>query len=177
MFLSQTFILENSIMSKANNIFIVNHEEVSIVGACAGIRGKVASFIIKEEDQARFSSFNEDDCVIIIDEHLTTQLSEDELNAIVAHEQGHIHYGHTHAAADDCVEGIIDNMEYELQADAYAIAKCGAVSLLGGMKKAITSTLNAAIKRYDVPESMRLHVTKAALRALKPRLAVIRAAL
>ena len=164
-------------MSKVNNIFIVNHEEVSIVGACAGIRSKVASFIIKEEDQARFSSFNEDDCVIVIDEHLTTQLSEDELNAIVAHEQGHIHYGHMHSAAAEGVEGVIDNMQYELEADAFAIEKCGAAALLSGMKKAIASTLNAAIKHYEVPETMRLHVTKAALKALKPRLSALRSAI
>lgn len=177
MFLSQTFILENSIMSKVNNVFFSNHEELNIVGACAVIRGKVQSVVIEDDDLVRFESIDEHDAIVLLSEDLVGKLTGEELHAIIAHEQGHIYYGHIHAAADDCVEGIIDNMEYELQADSFAIEKCGAVALLSGMKKAITSTLNAAIKRYDVPESMRLHVTKTALRALKPRLAVIRAAL
>lgn len=164
-------------MSKANNVFFSAHEELNMVGACAAIRGKVQTVLIEEEDLERWSSISENDCIVLISEDLAGVLTGEELQAIVAHEQGHIHHGHIHAATEDGLEGVIDNMSFELEADAFAIEKCGAAALLSGMKKAITSTLKAAFKHYGVPETMHLSVTKNALKALKPRLSALRSAI
>lgn len=64
---------------------------------------------------------------ILVLEELTEYLTPAELAAVIAHEEGHIALGHTDGIGES---GIIDNSEFEFDADAYAIKKIGSAYLL-----------------------------------------------
>lgn len=52
-------------------------------------------------------------------------LTEAEVEAFMWHELGHIRLGHVDEAKTQKARGVVQNVKYELEADAYAAQRCG----------------------------------------------------
>jgi len=86
---------------------------------------------------------------IVVSTELLNVLDEDELMSIIYHEEGHIKLGHVHAKDQvSCTRvygaPLIDNMEFELAADAYAASKICPNILVNALLK-LTTMLNTGL--------------------------------
>lgn len=86
--------------------------------------------------------------VLVIHNGLKDKLSRRELEAVVAHEDGHVVCGHFNNIEDKEVievngSKILDNVQYELEADAYAVSKTSKTAVRNGLRKAIKFALES----------------------------------
>lgn len=161
----------------ANQVFFTAHPELNQIGACAAIKGNVAIFVINEEDRERFSAIPADEEIIIIANGLRDALEADELAAILAHEQGHINAEHLKKAQEAQCVGIVDNMDFELEADAYAVSVCSAKAMLNGLKKTIGFCLKHVFAQNAIPKEDRGQIYRKVAENIKPRFDALRAAM
>jgi Zn-dependent protease with chaperone function len=70
-------------------------------------------------------------CVV---KDILPDLTKEELNALIAHEYGHIVHGHLTTQEEE-EEGLVYKLEYELQADDYAASQTSATVLKSGLIK------------------------------------------
>lgn len=66
-------------------------------------------------------------------------LSDAEIEAFMWHEVGHIRCGHVEEAKTQKVRGVVQNVGYELEADAYAAERCGKKVMASGITKVLSS--------------------------------------
>lgn len=96
----------------------------------------------KWEFQDLIKGLDKNDNIIVICKFLKDLLTEDQLNAIVEHEKGHIALKHLEQIPADFV-GVIDNSQMELEADAYAAGIVGADMIRGALIATIGAVMNA----------------------------------
>lgn len=65
-------------------------------------------------------------------------LTEAEIEAFMWHEVGHIRRGHVEEAKTQKVRGVVQNVQYELEADAYAAQRCGKKVMAVALTKVLT---------------------------------------
>lgn len=161
----------------ANQVFFTAHPELNQIGACAAIKGNVAIFVINEEDRERFSTIPADEEIIIIANGLRDVLETDELAAILAHEQGHINAEHLKKAQEAQCVGIVDNMDFEIEADAHAAKTVSAKAMLSGLKKTIGFCLKHAFINNQIAKEDRGDIYRKVAENIKPRFDALRAAM
>jgi hypothetical protein len=91
---------------------------------------------------------------ILISTEVKALLTTDELEAIIAHEEGHIACGHLKPSRLKNVKisnGIVDDKSMELEADAYAAKKLGA----GGAKR-LSNALGKVVKFLSTKKMVKL---------------------
>lgn len=86
--------------------------------------------------------------VVIIHNGLKDKMTRRELEAVVAHEEGHVICGHFNNVEDmDVIEingsKILDNIQYELEADAYAVSKTSKTAVRNSLRKAVKFALES----------------------------------
>lgn len=161
----------------ANQVFFTAHPELNLIGACAAIKGNVSLFVINEEDRERFNSIPADEEIIIIANGLRDALETDELAAILAHEQGHIDAEHLKKAREAQCVGIIDNIDFEIEADAHAAKTVSAKAMLSGLKKTIGFCLKHAFINNQIAKEARGEIYRKVAENIKPRFDALRAAM
>lgn len=90
--------------------------------------------------------------VFIMEDFFELHAKEEAL-AILYHEIGHIragHYNKAKAEGVNTVDGIIDCVEYELEADSYAASKTSRLHMANGLKKTIESIGRVAKQYYEL---------------------------
>jgi Zn-dependent peptidase ImmA (M78 family) len=159
----------------AKNVFISDDLMVRQSGALASLKQDVAVAAVRWDDTLRFESFADSDGLIFVAQYMIDGLEPNELNAIIAHEQGHIVLGHLEK--HEGAKGIIDDMEIELEADAFACNQYGARTVRAALGKTLTTMLADFSAEYDISIEQRTAFYRNAVRGLKPRLSALRAAM
>lgn len=161
----------------ANQVFFSTNKELNLIGACAAIKGNVSLFVISEEDRERFNTVPADEEIIIVVDGLRNALEADELAAILAHEQGHIDAEHLKKAQEAQCVGIVDNMDFEIEADAHAAKTVSAKAMLSGLKKTIGFCLKHAFIDNEISKEARGEIYRKVAENVKPRFDALRAAM
>lgn len=167
-----------NVIKFANNVFVSDDEMLRQCGACAvhmGDLGAVAADVIRPADAARFSSLDDDQGVIFIAPYMMKALSQEELGAIIAHEEGHIALGHVEKHKGRT--GVIADLSMELEADEYAASRCGARTMRAALGSTVTAIIAEMSALYSVPPEAQRKIYMGAVRKLKPRLSALRAAM
>lgn len=159
----------------ATNVFISTDELVFQCGAVATHKESAPEDAVSAADAQRYATFKPEDSVIFVAPYMLKILKPCELSAILAHEQGHIDLGHLEKHKG--VKGVVDDMEIELEADAYAAKKCGAKVMRAALGKTLSGIIGELADRYEIPENVKFKIYRDAVRKLKPRLSAIRAAM
>lgn len=88
---------------------------------------------------------------ILVSTELKNRLTEEELNAIILHEQGHIVKGHGNNPDVKKTNGVIDSLEYEVEADLYAASNVGKEVVISALKKMVEFYVERVLPpRYGV---------------------------
>jgi beta-lactamase regulating signal transducer with metallopeptidase domain len=159
----------------ANNVFVSDDAVVRQCGALATLKQDVDYGAVRSVDGTRFADFNDYEGVIFVAQYIVDELNEEELGAIIAHEQGHISLGHLekHMGA----KGIVDDMTVELEADAFAAAQHGPRAMRAALGKTLSSVIAALSADHDIPKEAKGKIWRNAAKSLKPRLDALRAAM
>lgn len=122
------------IYTKDNTIKVMGGAVCSFIGSVS-IEAFMRLDLRKKENRDDKNCIKELRCclnmdVIIVHEELKSILTDEELCAVIAHEEGHIHYRHIEKTQAGEVETVninsvevINSISYELEADAYAVSK------------------------------------------------------
>ena len=156
-------------------LFFSTHSVSEINPAVSTLAAALPSWIIDEEDKDRYRSLQPRDFVIVFSQQARTELTSAELEAIIAHELGHLVEGHL--SDENLAKGIQYRDSNEIQADAYAIAKCGAHALYSGLRKVAKLSVAATAQQDNLTSVQVIGALRAAARQIAPRLAAIRAAM
>lgn len=157
------------------NIFFSTDELVTSCGAVASLKGDAPEQAVRPEDLERYERFGPDDGIVFVAPYLPELLNEEELWAIITHEQGHITLGHLETYKG--VKGVVNDVEIELEADAYAISTHGAKTLRSALGKTASAICSHMAALYDIPKDAQFDIMKKVVVSLRPRLAAIRAAM
>lgn len=175
MFLNESTFYTHSrgiIMAVTNNVFFSNHREVSLLGACAAIRGNVQFVVIEKEDIERFATFEDSERIIVVSNVVKKHLSDAEIQAIIEHERAHIALKHLDAFANHV--GIIDNMTFELEADEKAAGLVGKSVMRRALQKLIGVLTDVLINDHGINPAARPDIRKKMVEGLRPRLVALR---
>lgn len=157
-------------------IFFTSHADVAQLGACATIKGTVTGQVVDEADVGRWSSLSDETAVILVANHLRAKLSIPQLGAIIAHEQGHINNGHLEKAAEMVnAAGIIDQLSFELEADAAAVAEYGKEVVRDALTLTVEAIVDHLIEIDVVPVENRDDAMEFCNSAMAPRMAALAA--
>ena len=148
-----------------NNVFYTTNERAQMFGAMALRVKEVIEVeeLISEEDRSRFYSFDKEFGIIIVGKQIANKLSEQELAAVIAHEQAH-----------NDPSGMVNNMAFEIEADAKSASVHGAKVV----QKALVSTACAIIGHcLDVgifPKSDAKKMRHIVITSMRPRLEALK---
>lgn len=156
-------------------LFFSSHDFAAVNPAVSTIRATLPSWIIDEEDKDRYRNLAPRDFVIVFSQAARAALTGAELEAIIAHEVGHLAEGHL--SDENLAKGIQYQESNEIQADAYAISKCGPHALYGGLRKVAKLSVAAAAQQDNLTSVQVIGALRAAARQIAPRIAAIRAAM
>lgn len=156
-------------------LFFSSHDFAAVNPAVSTIRATLPSWIIDEEDKDRYRNLAPRDFVIVFSQQARATLTSAEIEAIIAHEVGHLAEGHL--SDENLAKGIQYQDSNEIQADAYAIAKCGARALYSGLRKVAKLSVAAAAQQDNLTSVQVIGALRAAARQIAPRIAAIRAAM
>ncbi|MDD2819140.1 MAG: M48 family metalloprotease [Candidatus Nanopelagicales bacterium] len=90
--------------------------------------------------------FTPQSCVFLLEE-LRDQLSEEELMAMIYHEAGHLVLGHADAFKDSPDE-IVDNVDWEIDADSYACQYTSPSVLMRALYSAVGIIADWAVRDH-----------------------------
>jgi hypothetical protein len=140
-------------------VILTNNNMVALMGGAIAtmvdenqinmFRNKLTRKEFKKERKMYMEMLNSmDEKVVIIHNALKDKMSRRELEAVVAHEEGHVVCGHFNNIEDKEVieingSKILDNIQYELEADAYAVSKTSKTAVRNGLRKAIMFALES----------------------------------
>ena len=119
-------------------------------GAVAGIAPEMRQLIKQVELDC--ATMLEGTSTIQVVKEYKDRLTQKDLDALLWHEQGHIHYGHElpeNAAKKKQVDGIIMDLETELQADAFAARKVGKRNVAIALTHAVEAMAEIVSTRLD----------------------------
>lgn len=156
-------------------LFFSSHDFAAVNPTVSTIRATLPSWIIDEEDKDRYLNLAPRDFVIVFSQQARATLTSAEIEAIIAHEVGHLAEGHL--SDENLAKGIQYQDSNEIQADAYAIAKCGARALYSGLRKVAKLSVAAAAQQDNLTSVQVFGALRAAARQIAPRIAAIRAAM
>lgn len=159
-----------------NNVFISAHPQMALYGALATkqkfVNGRA---LLRHEDLDRLYNLEDEDDVILVFSGANDVLTPDERQAILAHEEGHFYHGHLKGLTLEA--GVLDNLPKELEADAYAIAKCGARVLYKALRKTILASARALAAQDELSSAEVFRMLRNFAEDLQPRFAAMRAAM
>ena len=156
-------------------LFFSTHSVSEANPAVSTLAGALPSWIIDEHDKDRYRTLQPRDFVIVFSQAARDNLTSDELNAIIAHEVGHLAEGHL--SDENLAKGIQYVDSNEIRADAYAISKCGPHALYSGLRKVAKLSVAATVKQDNLTSVEMFGALRSAARQIAPRLAAIRAAM
>lgn len=156
-------------------LFFSTHPVSEVNPAVSTLAGALPSWIIDDQDKDRYRNLAPRDFVIVFSHKAHAVLTSAELEAIIAHEVGHLASGHL--SDENLAKGIQYQDSNEIQADAYAVAKCGARALYFGLRKVAKLSVAAAVKQDNLNSVEAFAALRSAARQIAPRLAAIRAAM
>ena len=104
-----------------------------------GIKDKLPEHILKvmKPYELDILGLMQNGFIIQVIKDFTTGISDEDMQAMLLHEYGHVHYGHTlpeNIAKKKTQNGIMDDVQSEIEADAYA------ASIIGKRRMAIALT-------------------------------------
>lgn len=162
-------------MTNTSNVFFTTNDRAQMFGAMALRVKEVIEVeeLISEEDRQRFYSFDQEFGIIIVGKQIANKLTEQELNAVLAHEQAHIDFCHVDAEVND-PSGMVNNMQFEIEADAKSASIHGAKVV----QKALVSTACAIIGHcLDMgifPKSDAKKMRHIVITSMRPRLEALK---
>lgn len=139
-------------------VFITDLTEFSdqllMAGGAFGFQWNPACAAIEKEHTYGFGIIDAGTGCIMVSKEAHETFTPVELDAIIAHEEAHHLLGHIAAAvagevtAEETEDGIVNKMDWELQADAYAAKQvCAKV-----MRKAITKMIKTSLTNVKAQE-------------------------
>lgn len=159
----------------ANNVFFTTDVDAQMCGAIA-LRVKhvlEVEQMISEEDRERFYSFDKEYGIIIIGKQIADRLTEQQLSAIIAHEQAHIDYGHVDAEVNSPT-GLVDNMQFEFEADAKAASVHGAYVVQKALIATCCAIVGHGIHAGFFPKSDEKKINHLIITGMRPRLEALK---
>lgn len=153
----------------ANQFFFTDCESVKIVGAYSALRSDVSVNLIKGEDLGRFNLINSDEGVIIVSDVVKASLTAAELNAIIAHEQGHIEHRHLQLGKDAKLKGYVNNLSLEFEADAFAAKSVGAETMSSALRAFVKVGLGVMFADHPGGEQRINEAYETVIEKMKPR--------
>ena len=157
-------------------IFFTSHREIAPLGACATMKNTIVGVVVDEADEDRFNNLPADTAVILVANHLRAKLSIPQLGAIIAHEQAHIDCGHIARGAEMVnAAGLIDSMEFELEADAIAASVFGKETTRIALTLVVEAVVDHLIESDVVPEDDRDNVMEFCNSSMEQRYAALAA--
>ena len=168
-------ILKVSIMSNTNNVFYTTNERAQIFGAMALRVKEVIEVeeLISEEDRSRFYSFDREYGIIIVGKEIANKLSEQELAAVIAHEQAHIDFSHVDAEVND-PSGMVNNMQFELEADAKSASIHGAKVVQKALVATCCAIIGHCLNVGIIPKSDAKKMRHIVITSMRPRLEALK---
>ncbi len=157
-------------------VFFTSHSDVGALGACAAIKNTIFGVVVEEADEDRYNDLPADTAIILVSNHLRAKLNIPQLGAIIAHEQAHIDCGHLIKGAEMVnAAGLIDSMDFELEADAAAAAAFGKETMHVALTLTIESIVDHLIATDVVPEDDRDNVMEFCNSTMEQRYAALAA--
>lgn len=155
-------------------VFYTSNPEVGQLGACATMKNTLMGQVVEDADLERFNAVPDDAAVILVSKHLAAKLSIPQLGAIIAHEQGHVDCGHLIKGAEMVnAAGLIDSMEFELEADAAAVAFFGKETVRIALALTVESIVDYLILSDVVPQDDRDDVLEFCNTSMEQRYAAL----
>lgn len=156
------------------NIFVSEHPQMALYGALATKQKWVnGQILLNKVDHDRFYELQDEDDIVMVFSGVNNALSEKELAAIVAHEEGHVHHKHL----EGLEAGLMDDLSKEIEADAYAAEKCGASTLYRALRKTVLASVQAMAAEDEMSSADIFGMLRGFAINLRPRFAALRAAM
>ena len=155
-------------------VFYTSNPEVGQLGACATMKNTLMGQVAEDADLERFNAVPDDAAVILVSKHLAAKLSIPQLGAIIAHEQGHIDCGHLIKGAELVnAGGVIDNLSFELEADAAAVSVFGKDTVRIALTLTVEAVVDYLISSNVVPQDDRDDVLEFCNTSMEQRYAAL----
>lgn len=147
------------------------HDHPVMLGALAGCAKEFNS-----EAVPGLADLAADAAVVVVHEEFVHGVSGQCLAAVLAHEEGHVVLGHIYKTGDaPTTHGVVDCLQFELEADAYAAKRVGALTMRDSLKESLTFILATFVARGLLPADALEEATQKSLEAIKPRLDALEA--
>lgn len=157
----------------ANNVFVSVDPTVKACGALAVLKKDTAPGAVALKDVERFNALDNSEGVVFVAPFMTSILTSEEMEVILAHEQAHIYLGHL--AQYEGETGIVDNVKMEIEADAEAAKLFGSATVCSALGKTISTVLENVRKAIEPDDEEWEVVNQQAMRSVEPRFAALRA--
>lgn len=131
-FLYESTIAEELALAAAMDEELALH---ALTTVCGCLMMSVTEKVLEMIRQAAPSSpITEVGNYIVIIEEFTSTLTDEERRAVIAHEMGHVDHGHLEGRDG---EGVVLQLQYELEADQAAVREVGAAAMASALVKLI----------------------------------------
>lgn len=154
-----------------SNIVFTKNPYLAALGGFFVTRASDLPQLLSDEEMKQ--ELPADPYVIVVSAHMPEALSYVHYNALIAHEEGHIHHDHIAKAIADGVtgeDGPYVNERVEIEADDFAVSKVGKAVFKEALKKCVEVTTPYAMVYLEIPVSDKEQFHQSYLEAMSPRI-------
>lgn len=156
-------------------LFFSSHDFIAANPTISSFACSLPTWAIDDNDKDRFRNLAPKDFVIVFSYAAKDSLTEQEFEAVVAHELGHLEEGDL--SEENMRKGIRYVDDTEIRADAHGAAKCGARVMYAALRKVAKLSVAATAKQDNLSNVEVIAEMRAVARKIAPRIAALRAAM
>lgn len=156
-------------------LFFSTHYFIESNPTVSTFASMLPSWAIDECDKERFRALAPKDLVIVFSKEAKDVLTEQEFQAIIAHELGHLEEGDL--SDENLSKGIRYVDDVEIHADAHGVRLYGARVMYSALRKIARLSVAASVRQDKLSTVETITELRAVARKIAPRLAALRAAM